>query len=92
MDWEEGDKHKPIWFDHNGIHQEDQLEELGTLIPWNEEIQLSGEVEYLGEILDPRLNWNEHLGRKQMKLEEVALTEKCGAETNPDVLAIPSVG
>lgn len=47
-----GAKHKPIQIEHSCIEGLESLK-----IP-NEEIELSGEVKYLGVILEHRLTWD----------------------------------
>lgn len=46
-----------------------KLEGLGPLILRGEQIQLSGEVKYLGVILDSKLTWNQQLNRTKKRAE-----------------------
>lgn len=57
------DKHEPIQIDHGNIRQETKLEGVVPLKLPSDEIQQSGEIKYLGVIIDKRLTWNQHLDR-----------------------------
>lgn len=59
-------KYKPNQIDHIvAFTRRLKIEQLGLLKLQSEEIQMSGEVKYLGVVLDPRLTWKSRKDKKE---------------------------
>jgi len=52
-----------------------KIEGLGPLILHGKELKILDEVKYLGVILDPKLNWNQHLQKIIRKAQTTFVVE-----------------